>query len=288
MKLELNNINTKRRKIAIGFFQFIAKNPCENRLFIQNDDANIAPLKSVLLREEERVETNNDKIESICKKLSISPSLLTNRSFLINRLVFNENILSDFIVIALRESTLFRTNLLKLIDPQHHETINKVYINREKSLWNENNIRSSGRSDIRIDIYGKRKSSILIEHKIRDNISKQQIAKYCHTGRKLKNSYFILLSSKDTDIKNLEEATDIISSNYTNPPLYLTHYSILKLLIQTIKAEPLFPNKNLLFWLIEIVYNFQHEHVIRNEIYKFQKLITDSNFTITTLESCYG
>jgi len=288
MNIELKNINKKRRKNAIGFFQFAAKNPCKNRLFIQNSSGNIAPFKQVISLENERGRKNDNQIELICKKLSISPRLLTDRSFLINRLVFNENTLSDFIVIALSESKIFRRKLFDLIDKKNLGNIYNSDIVREKSLWDKNDIQSSGRADIQIDIYENVKCSILIEHKIYHTLSINQIKKYCHSGKKLKNSYFILLSSKDFDFNVLEENNDMISNSFTHPPLYITHYSIFKILVQTMKEEKRFSHKHLLSWLFEIIYNFQNENVINNEIQKHNKFLTKSNFTLTTLESCYG
>jgi hypothetical protein len=288
MKLELKNLNKNRRENAIAFFQFAANNPCPNRLFIQNNSGDITSIKKVISLENERVKKNDIKIELICKELSISPKLISNRMSLMNRLIFNENTLSDFIVIALEESKIFRRNLFKLIDKKKLSNIYNSDIIREKSLWDKNDIQSSGRADIQIDIYENLKCSILIEHKIYHTLSGKQIKKYCHSGKKTTNSYFILLSSKDCDIKVLEENNNVLLNNFNHPPLWLTHYSILKILVQTMKEEKRFAHKHLLPWLFEIVYNFKNENVINNELKKYNKFLTKSNFTLTTLESCYG
>lgn len=287
MGIELININEKMKKSAIDFFQLAAKKPCKNMLFLQNNIDCIGVVKSIVLKEKERIISRNNKINNLCRKLSISPRLISNRSLLINRLVFNENTLSDFIVTALNESHLFRSNFLKLIDKKLGN-INNLRIIRENSLWDNKDVQSSGRADIQIDIYGKINYSILIEHKINHTLSNSQIDKYCIAGKKLHNPYFVLLSSKDSDFDILEANREKISTYLGKAPILLTHYDILKILVQTIKNENVFSHKYLVFWLVEIVYNFYTEKILQKEITKFSKFLTDSNFTLTTLESCYG
>ncbi len=288
MELELKIISKTRRENATSFFRFAVNNPCKNRLFIENNMGNVASLQRILSLENARARESNKKLESICKELSISPQLLTNRDFLINRLVFNENILSDFLVIALNESKIFKSKLFKLIDKNNLRDIRNSDIIREKLLWDENDIKHSGRADIQIDIYEKLNCSIFIEHKIHHTLSSRQIEKYCHSGRKSNNSYFVLLSSKDCDYEVLKKNSDIITNSFAHTPVFLSHYSILKILIQTIKEDKIFSHKHLLFWLFEIVYNFKNENTINSEMQNNNNFTTNSNFTLTTLESCYG
>ncbi len=288
MKLELKGISKARRENATSFFRFAGNNPCKNRLFIENETVNIAALQRVISLENTRDRGNNKKIESICKELSISPQLLTNREFLIDRVVFNENTLSDFLVIALKESKIFKRKLLYLIDKKNLSNTSNSDVIRENSLWDKDDIKCSGRADIQINIHEKPNCSILIEHKIHHTLSSSQIRKYCHYGSKLNNSYFILLSSKDCDLEVLNENNDIISNSFTYPPVCLSHYSILKILTQTIEEDKLFSHKHLLFWLFEIVYNFKNEDIMNIEIQNNNKFVTNSNFILTTLESCYG
>ena len=285
---ELKSISKAREENATSFFKFAVNNPCKNRLFIENRTGNVSTIQRVISLENARAIENNKKIESICKGLSISPQLLTNRDFLIDRVVFNENTLSDFLSIALNESIIFKRKLFHLIDKKNLRNTSNSEIIRENSLWDKDDIKHSGRADIQINIHKKINCSILIEHKINHILSSSQIRKYCHYGKKLNNSYFVLLSSKDCDLEVLNDNNDIISNSFTYPPVCLSHYSIFKILIQTIEEDNLFSHRHLLFWLLEIVSNFMNEDIINNDIKNNNKIVTKSNFTLTALESSYG
>lgn len=286
MQIELINIDKRTSKKVNAFFSLAASETRKNLLFLQNNVDCIVVIGKIVDRENERQRIISEKIDNICDKLALSSSQLKNRTSLTDRLLFSENILSDFLVVALNGSNVFRTKLLNFLGIFLLQS-NHIEITREKSLWEKTNLQTSGRADIQIDIYGENKSSILIEHKINHLLSNDQIDKYCIAGKKSNNSYFVLLTSKDKNIDLFDENQDKFSMYFTNSALILTHYDLLQILIETVRQDITFPHKHLIYWLFAIIHYFSTEKIFQTKTTNSPAINPKHNFTLNLLEACY-